>query len=462
MIDALARKSVRLLAGALLVAAAGCAMPPVDRFTLEEARGTRVQVEGARGPLSYAQSQAILADLKKRSPETSIFDRHVAVEESVAGSPLSVGNQATLLEDGAAAYPAMLEAIRSAKRDIHLEVYIFEEDKAGHEFADALMERAKAGVQVRLIYDSFGSKNTSREFFELLKKGGVKVLEYNPVDPGTLLLKGPLLNQRDHRKLLIVDSRVAFLGGINISEVYSGDSGPHMGDVPFDQRPWRDTQLRVEGPIVNDLQKTFIAGWEKGTKEKLGAELLPRPQTAGPLAMRAIEAGDQPINPLYVTFISAISSAESAVHITMAYFVPDPQLLAELKEAARRGADVKLVLPSRTDGWVVFHAGRSYYEELLEAGVKIYERKNRLLHSKYAVIDGVWSTVGSSNMDWRSLLHNLELNAVVLGPDFGRRMEGLFEKDLALSEQVTLEQWRHRSAQDHILETAARCWAYLL
>jgi len=171
LIGALARKSVRLLAGALLVAAAGCAMPPVDRFTLEEARGTRVQVEGTRGPLSYAQSQAILADLKKRSPETSIFDRHVAVEESVAGSPLSVGNQATLLEDGAAAYPAMLEAIRSAKRDVHLEVYIFEEDKVGHEFADALMERAKAGVQVRVIYDSFGSKNTSRESESRLRIG---------------------------------------------------------------------------------------------------------------------------------------------------------------------------------------------------------------------------------------------------------------------------------------------------
>jgi cardiolipin synthase A/B len=439
-------------------------MPPIDRYALDEARATPVRVEGTRGPLSYQQSQAILAELRKRSAEPSIFDRHVAVEEKVAGSALSIGNRATLLEDGEAAYPAMLAAIRGAKHHVHLEVYIFEEDQAGHEFLDALIERARAGVQVRVMYDSFGSKGTSREFFDLLKMGGVHVVEYSPVDPANLLKKGVLLNQRDHRKLLIVDGRIAFLGGINISEVYAGDSGPRGSDVPFDKRPWRDTQLQVEGPVVNELQKTFLAMWEKERKEKLAdPALLPQQNPAGNLAMRALEGvNDQAINPLYVTFISALASAEASVHITMAYFVPDQQLLAELKAAAQRGVDVKIVLPSRTDGWVVFHAGRSFYEELLGAGVKIYERKNRLLHSKYAVVDGVWSTVGSSNLDWRSLLHNLELNAVILGDEFGRRIEGLFEKDLAMSEQITLEKWRQRPIKDRIREVAARSWAYLL
>src|SRR6185436_9657917 len=249
------------LAAAALVALAGCTMPVVDRNVLDEARATPVRVENARGPLSYAQGQAILADLKKRSPETSIFDRHLAVEESVAGSPLSIGNRATLLEDGAATYPAMLSAIKSARKTIHLEVYIFDDGPVGQEFADALIERAKKGVVVRVIYDSVGSNKTSPAFFDLLAKSGVQVLAFRPVDPANLLKKGPGINQRNHRKLLIVDSRVAFLGGINISEVYSGHSGPRMGDVPFDQRPWRDTQLRVEGPIVNDLQKTFVAGW---------------------------------------------------------------------------------------------------------------------------------------------------------------------------------------------------------
>ena len=455
---------LRLFAVVATLALAGCAMPPIDRYALHEARATPVRIEGTRGPLTYAQSQAILAELRKRSPEPSIFDRHLAVEESVAGSPLSIGNRATLLEDGAAAYPAMLAAIRAAKHHIHLEVYIFEEDQAGHEFLDALIERAKAGVQVRVIYDSFGSKGTSREFFDVLKKGGVQVHEYSPVDPANLLKKGVLLNQRDHRKLLIVDARVAFLGGINISEVYSGDSGPRIGDVPFDQRPWRDTQLQVEGPVVNELQKTFLSQWEKERKEKLAdPALLPQQKPAGNLAMRALEGvNDQAINPLYVTLISALASAEASVHITMAYFVPDKQLLDELKAAVKRGVDVKIVLPSRTDGWVVFHAGRSFYDELLESGVKIYERKNRLLHSKYAVVDGVWSTVGSSNMDWRSMLHNLELNAVILGPEFGGRIEALFEKDLAMSEEITLDKWRRRPIKDRLREAAARSWAYLL
>src|SRR5262249_27187070 len=155
----------RWLAAVATAAIAGCAMPPIDRYMLEEAQGTPVRVEGARGPLTEAQSEAVLENLKKRSPETSIFDRHVAVEESVAGNPLNVGNKATLLEDGAAAYPAMLAAIKSAKRNVHVEVYIFEEDEAGQKFAEALMERARAGVKVRVIYDAFGSKNTSREFF---------------------------------------------------------------------------------------------------------------------------------------------------------------------------------------------------------------------------------------------------------------------------------------------------------
>jgi cardiolipin synthase A/B len=327
-----------------------------------------------------------------------------------------------------------------------------------------LLERAKAGVQVRVIYDSFGSKATSREFFELLKKGGVQVLEYNPVDPAGLLTKGPLLNNRDHRKLLIVDGRVAFVGGINISDVYAGSSAARLGDVPFDERPWRDTQLQVEGPVVADLQKSFIALWEKEKKEKLSdPKFMPQLARGGPHVIRAIESSrDQAFNPLYVTLLSAISSAQAEVHITMAYFVPDPRLLEELKAAAKRGVDVKIILPSRTDGWVVFHAGRSFYDELLESGVKIYERKNRLLHSKYAVIDGVWSTIGSSNLDWRSLLHNLELNVVILGPDFGKRLKALFDKDLGLSEPITLENWRGRPLKDRAREAAARAWAYLL
>jgi cardiolipin synthase len=161
---------------------------------------------------------------------------------------------------------------------------------------------------------------------------------------------------------------------------------------------------------------------------------------------------------MYATLISAISSAETGVYLTNAYFVPDPQLLTALKDAAQRRVDVKLILPSYTDSWLVFHTGRSYYQELLEAGVKIYERRNRLLHAKTAVIDGVWSTIGSTNLDWRSFLHNDEVNAVILGQEFGAQMQAMFEKDLAASNAITLEQWNQRSISVRLKEMAARLW----
>jgi cardiolipin synthase len=167
-------------------------------------------------------------------------------------------------------------------------------------------------------------------------------------------------------------------------------------------------------------------------------------------------------NPLYVTLISAIQSAVSDVRITMAYFVPHEQLLGALTDAARRGVKVQLLLPSRTDNWLVLHAGRSYYDELLSAGVVIYERKERLLHSKTVTIDGVWSTVGSTNLDWRSLVYNDEVNAVVIGPEFAAQMNAAFARDVANSTEITLEAWRGRPLDDRLREMAARSWALIL
>ena len=448
-------------------------MPPIDRYMLEQSAVEDVRLKGADGTLSAQRSAAILAGLRSRSPETSIFDRHLAVEESIAGSPLSVGNKVTLLEDGSATYPAMLAAIAAARKHIHLESYIIEDDDTGQRFADALIIKRRAGVEVRVIYDSFGSKNTAKEFFENLRKNGVEVVEFHPMSPAGILTN---INQRDHRKLLIVDGRVAFLGGINISGVYSGDSksgsqsksGASGGaDRPFEDRPWRDTHLQVEGPVVNDLQAKFMQTWNdqcpNEAKIVASPAYQPKQDLKGPHVVRALGGtGEDAVNPLYVTFLSAISSAESEVFMTIAYFVPDQRLIDALKAAAKRGVDVRIILPSRTDGWVVFHAGRSFYEGLLDSGVKIYERETRLLHSKSAVIDGVWSTVGSSNLDWRSLLHNNELNAVILGPEFGDRMKALFAKDLAASREITLTAWQDRPIQDRLKEAAARTWARML
>jgi cardiolipin synthase len=273
------------------------------------------------------------------------------------------------------------------------------------------------------------------------------------------------VNQRDHRKLLVVDGRIAFLGGINISSVYSGGSFSLRSKVrPDGKLPWRDTDLQLEGPVVAELQKLFIETWEKQDGEPLAArDYFPAAERAGSEVVRAIGSSpDEPYSLIYATLISALGSAETEIWLTNAYFVPDPQLLAALKDAVARGVDVKLLLPSSTDSWLVLHAGRAYYTELLTAGVKIHERRNALLHVKTAVIDGVWSTVGSTNLDWRSFLHNEEVNAVVLGIGFGDRMRAAFLTDLAESDEITLEEWRRRSLKVRFKELLGRMWEYWL
>ena len=457
------------LALAVSVALGGCAMPQVDRFMIDASRAPDVRVQGANGPLSRERSQAILDKLRQRAPDSGIIDRHLAVEEAVAGTSLSAGNKAVLLEDGAQAYPAMLAAIRSARQSINMATYTFDDGETGQLFADALAERAKAGVEVRILCDGVGSIATSADFFKDLQSRGIQVERFNPLTAAELLKKGPGLIERDHRKLLVVDGRTAFLGGINISSVYgtgySSAGRESRRDMPFEKRPWRDTQVQLEGPVVAELQRLFVESWARQTNTPPleGEKYFPKLKSEGPLVVRAIaSASDDGLNPLYVTLVSAIASAETEVHITMAYFIPDPQLLDALEAAARRGVDVKLILPERTDGWVVFNAGRSFYEDLLEAGVRVYERKARLLHAKTAEIDGVWSTVGSSNLDWRSLYSNQELNAVILGTDFAARMNAMFAHDLADSVEITPQKWHSRSIVDRLREMYARVWAYAL
>jgi cardiolipin synthase len=462
------RLATLLLAAAALAIAGGCATPPLDRYLLQSEGDVRIR--GANGLLSSEQSKAILDGLTSKANDGDVLKRHIAVEEALAGNPLSTGNKVVLLEDGTKTYADMLAAIRGARQSLHMETYIFDDDDVGRQFAAVLLERAKAGVKVKLLYDAVGSMKTPPEFFKALENGGIAVEKFNPLGP-TGLLKGPVeLNHRDHRKLTIVDGHIAYLGGINISAVYSrgrSGSGPATErDPPFQERAWRDTQVRIEGPVVADLQRAFLKQWARVRNEAVpeGKQYFPALAARGPTIVRAIEGApsEDGINVLYVALISAIEHAEKEVHITNAYFVPSRELLAALEGAARRGVDVRLILPSRTDSWLTFHAGRSFYEDLLEAGVKIFERKNRLLHAKTATIDGVWSTVGSTNLDWRSLADNDELNAVILGPDFAGQLEAMFRKDIADSTEITREAWRRRAIKDRVREAAAVAWARLL
>ena len=447
-----------------LALAAGCsALPRITPEMAQRRAATPVQVEGSHGLLSPARSKAILDTLKSRRQDTNIFERHLALEEAVAGGPLVAGNKAVLLQDGPATYQAMFAAIRDARDHINMETYILDDDEIGRRFADALIAKQQQGVQVNLIYDSVGALQTPAEFFQRLRAAGIKVLEYNPVNPLTARV-GWNINQRDHRKLLIADGRTVFLGGLNISGVYSGSSASRPAKRAGATLPWRDTHLQIEGPVVASFQKQFLETWQKQHGDALASRnYYPTLASRGSEVVHAIASSpDDEFSAIYATLISAIESAETSVLLTNAYFAPDPQLLAALKGAAARGVDVKLLLPSTTDSALILHVGRSYYDELLRAGVKIYERREALLHSKTALIDGVWSTVGSTNLDWRSFLHNQETNAVILGPEFGAQMRSVFERDLAASEQITLEQWARRPIDQRLKETFSRLWAYWL
>ena len=245
-----------------LLALAGCSSLPVIVPDLARPAGPPVQLEGSRGPLSAAQSKAILDSLSSGGAATDIFDRHLALEEAIVGSPLTAGNDVLLLGDGPATYRAMLSAIRAARDHINLETYILEDDEIGQHFANALIDKQQQGVQVNLMRDSAGTFGTPAAFFQRLLDSGINVLEFNPVNP-LAAHEGWQLNQRDHRKLLIVDGRTAFLGGINISSVYSGGSLSRSSSMNADGSPaWRDTDLQLKGPVVAELQKLFVAAWE--------------------------------------------------------------------------------------------------------------------------------------------------------------------------------------------------------
>jgi len=471
---------------AVLLLGACAKLPPVDPMIAAAGQAAAPPtVQMASGQMSAGAGQRMANTVDRYSDD---FSEHVAVEQAIVGTPLTAGNSVTLLQDGPASYRAMFAAMEQAKDHINVEFYIIEADAVGERLTAMLLKKRSQGVKVNLIYDSLGSSNTPREFFDRLREAGVKVLEFHPLNPAEAGKRGWQLNQRDHRKILIVDGTVAYTGGINFSGVYSSGSSPgsrsrgraaprvvtDFGDPeandaskdPKDPtRPgWRDTNIEVRGPAVAQFQQLFANTWLKHTGEALQpANYFPAPRAEGKQFVRVIGSSpDEPVPLIYATLISAMQHATRSIHITMAYFVPDPQTLAVMSAAAGRGVDVKVVLPSYSDFWATFHAGRSHYAGLLDADVKLYERQGALLHAKTIVIDGIWSTVGSSNLDWRSFVHNDEVNAVVLSPEFAAQMEAMFQRDLESSVPVTAESWKQRPFSDRVKEWGARVWEYWL
>ena len=434
-------------------------LPEVETSAPDKATPT---VATAKGALPARQVSALVS--KRWANASGDLKNLALMEEQATGVPLIAGNRVTLLFDGPATMREMMAAARGATSSINLETYIFDQDQIGNEFADVLIEKQRQGVPVNIMVDAVGALATPAAFFDRMRAAGIRVLVFNPVNPAKA--KGNWdLNNRNHRKLMVVDGRIAFTGGINISSTYANSSlfrsKQKRDNIDGSKVGWRDTHVKIEGPAVAPLQYSFVNLWvqqEGGELPK--ADYFPPLPPAGDKLIRVLAANPEGDSTIYKALVVAITEAKKSIHITSAYFVPDQQIVDALCDAARRGVDVRLVLPGVSDHSLIRYAGQGFYDQLLKAGVRIFELQIAVLHAKTAVIDGAWSTIGSANIDRRSFLHNYELNVVVMDPAFGQAMESAFNEDLRDSKQVTLEQWKHRPWMDRIREWAARLGEY--
>jgi cardiolipin synthase A/B len=451
-------------ASCTVLLAASCASLPEVRYIDDSPISAAMPtVANAQGNMSTKKSAALMAP-RWRSQGISHADvlEVAAREELATGSSLITGNKVTLLHDGPQTMAAMSDAIGKARHHIHLETYIFEQDELGLQFADLLIARQRSGVQVSIIYDSVGTLGTSQAFFEKMRDAGILLIAFNPVNP--LKMTGPWqLNHRDHRKILIVDGTVAFTGGVNISGAYATSSLFRSGGRRNAKIGWRDTHIQIEGPAVAALQTVFLDNWTKQHGPLLvDRTFFPPLAEAGNKLVRVLASEPGGHHEIYKAYMLAIEGAQQTIHITSAYFVPDAQILQALMAAARRGVEVKLILPGVTDSDLVFYAAQSFYSEMLASGIKIYQLQIAVLHAKTAVIDKVWATVGSTNIDTRSFLHNNEINVVVMDTEFGDAMEKAFTEDLRNAAEITADKWQERSVSARLREWAARRIAYWL
>jgi cardiolipin synthase len=354
------------------------------------------------------------------------------------------GNSVRILKNGSEAFPVMFEAIEKATETINLEFYKIVGDKTGWEFAQLLVRKQEEGCAVRIIYDSIGCIDTEERYFEYLRTGGVRLLEFHPVFPFSGKHWGWW--QRDHRKILIVDGKIGFLGGINLTDEYAGTESGGSG--------WRDTDIMIEGPAVKELQKLFLSTWNQETGELLGGEgFFPHLKSKGNVALTIIGSKERKNRrAIRRAYIQAIKNAEKNIYIANAYFVPDMGIIRALKNARKRGVEVILVLPRKSDVVPVKYASNSLYSRFLRWGVKIYEWQGTVLHAKTAVVDGLWSTIGSFNIDRRSITHNLEVNVAILDMGVGEKMQEMFFEDLKNCKEVLLEDWKKRPLKQKILE----------
>ena len=363
----------------------------------------------------------------------------LAVSGAVNG-PLMAGGSASLLNNGVEIFPAMLEAMRKAKKTINFMVYIWEDGRVSDQMIEVLTERARAGVQVRLLLDGFGAHKAPLEKMRALREAGGVVKFFGPFRFGRLTAA----YKRNHRRAIVIDGETAFTGGAAVGDKWLGDAQ--------DEEHWRDVMVEVRGCLATNLQSAFTQLWADVTGEiLLGDEFYPPDPDGGGLPeglsrhVNVISSPASASHPLRTFFLISIGCARDSIYLTNAYFAPDATTRGMLAERARNGVDVRLLLPGRhTDAALVRWAGQAYFSELLDAGVRIFEYQPTMIHSKMLVVDGVWSVVGSANMDIRSKELNQEGVIGILDDGFGRQLRETFLEDLRESKEITCEAWKRR------------------
>jgi len=363
--------------------------------------------------------------------------------DHLIGPAILASNRVTALVNGDQIFPAMLEAIRGAQRSITLETYIYWSGGVGRQFAEALAGRARAGVKVQVLIDWIGSRKVDSRDLAMMRAAGVEVEKYNPL----VWFNLARLNHRDHRKLLVVDGKIGFIGGAGLADIWQGNA-----DAP---NHWRDTQFRLEGPAVGQMEAAFMDNWMKTTGRVLDQEdyfpaLLPAGDHYAQVFFSSPRDGTESVRLMYLL---AVAAAQKSIRLSASYFVPGALTTEELVDASRRGANVEIIVPgSETDAPIVRYASRSKWGPLLKAGIKIYEYQPTMYHSKVMIVDDLWVTVGSANFDNRSFRLNDEANLNVYSAEFAGELARIFEQDKEKARLVTYHEWKKRGLCKKILE----------
>jgi cardiolipin synthase len=368
--------------------------------------------------------------------------------EAHTDAPIVGGNRVEVLLNGNETFPRMLQDISSAKSTITFAQYLYEDGSIARDLAQAFAERCRAGIKVDILLDSHGSGGAPGDIIATMKDAGCHVEYFRRVDAAGVIFPWKFLryNYRSHRRILVVDGRIGFTGGYGISEAWTGDGRT--------AEHWRDTNVRIEGPVVRFMQAAFAESWLETTGIAIGGDgYFPRLEPRGNLPAQIVKSspsGGSFQN--YMLFLLSINSAKKSILITNPYFIPDSVMTEALVKAAARGVQVIVLLPGEIDSHLTYTASRSHYGPLLLGGVQIFEYKASLMHAKTIVIDSVWSTIGSSNFDNRSFALNQEINLTVYDSGMAHRLEEIFKEDLKYSQQISYEQWRSRGIVERLVE----------